>query len=136
LSELAAVGFRQFAAVLREADGGFEGRGHAYVAFAQDHPAMFLLMFRGERLDMSRPALGEAIGQARQALAEGAAASMGLPAGSTEPPGKPQVARMVGAWSLVHGFAMLLIDGRLGHVLNHWPEGPHWESLLAEIFKR
>lgn len=132
LSELAALGFRQFTAVLRKGDG-FRGVGREYVQFALDHPALFLLMFRGERLDASRPALGEAIAESRQALADGAASSMGLPTGA--PPGRAQLAHMVGAWALVHGFAMLLIDGRLDTVLRNWPDGPEWEKLLSAVLK-
>jgi AcrR family transcriptional regulator len=130
LSELAAIGFRQFTATLRRAEG-FKGVGRAYVEFALAHRAMFLLMFRGERLDTSRPALGQAIAESRQALAESAAASVGLPSGT--PPGRAQLARMIGAWALVHGFAMLLIDGRLDTALRNWPDGPEWESLLAAV---
>jgi hypothetical protein len=31
----------------------------------------------------------------------------------TSPLGLPQAAHVVAAWSLVHGFAMVLLDGRL-----------------------
>src|SRR5215204_3387524 len=67
LSELAAVGFRQFNAAMAAA--GTPGapplqnaltRAKAYVAYAQAHPGMYGLMFRTERLDMSRASLCEA----------------------------------------------------------------------------
>ncbi|MDM0104049.1 TetR-like C-terminal domain-containing protein [Variovorax sp. J22R24] len=142
LSELAAVGFRQFADALRVAAADhaassparFEAIGHAYVAFAREHPAMFLLMFRGERLDMERPALREAIELARQALAGAAAERLGLAQETGAPVTPDQSATMVAAWSLVHGFAMLLIDGRLNPVLSRWPEGTDWQTLLAAVF--
>ncbi len=35
-------------------------RAKAYVAYAQAHPGMYGLMFRTERLDMTRPSLHEA----------------------------------------------------------------------------
>src|ERR1700743_1066153 len=67
VSELAAIGFRQFNAAMAEActpDMPYPARGmaraHAYVAYAQAHPGMYGLMFRTERLDYSRPSLQEA----------------------------------------------------------------------------
>lgn len=142
LSELAAVGFRDFAEALRSAalahdaspSERFNAIGHAYVAFAHAHPAMFLLMFRGERLDMSRPALLEAIEQARAALAGAAAERLGLAPAHEAPITPAQGATMVAAWSLVHGFAMLLIDGRLNSTLARWPEGTDWQVLLSAVF--
>jgi AcrR family transcriptional regulator len=62
VSELAAIGFRQFNAAMAAA--GAVGtspiekalaRAKAYVAYAQAHPGMYGLMFRTERLDMTRP---------------------------------------------------------------------------------
>ncbi|MDM0078913.1 TetR-like C-terminal domain-containing protein [Variovorax sp. J2P1-59] len=142
LSELAAVGFRQFADALRLAAAGhagssserFDAIGHAYVAYAREHPAMFLLMFRGERLDMERPALREATELARQALAGAAAQRLGLEQEAGAPVTPDQSATMVAAWSLVHGFAMLLIDGRLNPVLSRRPEGTDWQTLLSAVF--
>ncbi|WP_423887449.1 hypothetical protein [Bradyrhizobium sp.] len=34
-----------------------------------------------------------------------------------------QAAAIVRAWSLVHGFTMLLLDGRLADILRRLPEG-------------
>ena len=41
----------------------------AYVAYAQAHPGMYSLMFRNERLDMTRPSLHEAATASFQGLA-------------------------------------------------------------------
>jgi len=139
LSELAAVGFREFAEALRAAAtaGGslekrYEAMGHAYVRFAREHTAMFMLMFRSERLDMQRPQLRAAVEEARAALAGATAQRMGRdPAQAFD---AAQGARMVGAWSLVHGFAMLLIDGRLDHILSLRDSGPDWSLLLDDVF--
>ena len=67
LSELAAIGFRRFneamvAARNSETHPLMKGMVHAkaYVAYAQARPGMFSLMFRTERLDMTRPSLHEA----------------------------------------------------------------------------
>src|SRR4051812_11435756 len=61
LSDLAAVGFQRLATALREGAAASDRKGraarHAYVAFARDNPALFLMMFRSERLNMTRPAL-------------------------------------------------------------------------------
>ena len=67
VSELAAIGFRQFnAAMVAAGDSETQplmkglASAKAYVAYAQAHPGMYGLMFRTERLDHSRPALHEA----------------------------------------------------------------------------
>src|SRR5438876_6427866 len=68
LSELAAVGFERFVAMMqvnvRDGDPPahrMAAIGRGYVTFARTYPGLFLLMFRGERLDMSRPALRAAV---------------------------------------------------------------------------
>src|SRR3982074_2453432 len=70
VSELAAIGFRQFNTAMAAA-GSAAGpalmekalaRAKAYVAYAQAHPGMYGLMFRAERLDMKRPGGGGAGG--------------------------------------------------------------------------
>ena len=48
----------------------------------------------------------------------------------------PQAADIVGAWSLVHGFAMLLLDGRLKSLLARLPPGTDADALLSAIFTR
>src|SRR5882762_4553885 len=67
VSELAAIGFRQFNAAMAAADTSGPSpldkamaRAKAYVAYARAHPGMYGLMFRTERLDMTRPSLCEA----------------------------------------------------------------------------
>src|SRR5512138_2630439 len=64
LSELAAIGFRRFGAAMIAARNSethplLKGLANAkaYVAYARARPGMFSLMFRTERLDMSRPSL-------------------------------------------------------------------------------
>src|SRR5437763_17171775 len=66
LSELAAIGYRQFNEAMRAANasGTLQERGmasaKAYLAYAQTYPGMYGLMFRTEKLDMERPSLHEA----------------------------------------------------------------------------
>ena len=78
LSELAAIGFRQFGAAMvaaRTAAATPPERGmasaKAYIAYAQAHPGMYGLMFRSERLDYSRPSLHQASEASFAGLARG-----------------------------------------------------------------
>ncbi|WP_027575929.1 TetR/AcrR family transcriptional regulator [Bradyrhizobium sp. WSM1743] len=139
LSELAAVGFRQFNAAMGSACDTATtpleralARPKAYVAYAQAHPGMYGIMFRTERLDYSRPSLHEAaeasfaglanaIGAMRQEQISGDALTLN------------QGAAIARAWSLVHGFTMLLLDGRLEDILERLPEGTTAERLLEAM---
>src|SRR3982075_458751 len=82
VSELAAIGFRQFNAAMTAACSGVTAlpekgmaRAKAYVAYARQHPGMYGLMFRTERLDMTRPSLHEAANASFAGLAGGLGAS-------------------------------------------------------------
>src|SRR5262245_11939072 len=139
VSELAAIGFRQFnAAMMAACDAATTplaralARPKAYVAYAQAHPGMYGLMFRTERLDYSRPSLHEAaeasfaglanaIGAMRQEKIEGDSLTL------------QQAAAIARAWSMVHGFTMLLLDGRLEDILDRMPPGTTAEQLLEAI---
>jgi AcrR family transcriptional regulator len=136
LSELAAVGFNRFReAMLAEAEAAatpaerMRSAGRGYVRFARANPGLFLLMFRGERLDMQRPALRKAADEAIAVLAGAGASEVPAPTELT----LDQAARMAGAWAGVHGLAMLLIDGRLDAVLKRLPEGVTEDDLLARL---
>ena len=121
LSELAAAGFRKFGASLSaaaaaktSADGahGRHGRGLCRLSPAIIR-AMFLLMFRSERLDITRPGLREAMDEAFAVLTRGVSARRGADAQS---PPLAMIAEVARSWSLVHGFAMLMLDHRLDHI--------------------
>ena len=143
VSELAAIGFRQFNAAM--AAGRLQparcrrtrrmARAKAYVAYAQAHPGMYGLMFRTERLDMTRPSLHEAAnasfaGLGRRDRRQPPRADFrSRRCRSTRPP------RIARAWSLVHGFTMLLLDDRLSDVLRRLPEGTDAETLLEAMLK-
>lgn len=141
VSELAAIGFRQFNAASTAADASAStasekamARAKAYVAFAQGHPGMFSLMFRTERLDMKRPALHEAASAAFAGLA-GSVGAQRQEAIATKALSLDQAAAIVRAWSLVHGFSMLLLDGRLGDILDWLPKGTDAATLLDAMLK-
>ncbi len=139
VSELAAIGFRQFnAAMVSACDAATTplervlARPKAYVAYAQVHPGMYGLMFRTERLDYSRPALHEAaeasfaglanaIGAMRQEQISGDALTL------------DQGAAIARAWSMVHGFTTLLLDGRLTDILQRLPKGTTTERLFETM---
>lgn len=140
LSELAAIGYRQFSAAMiaANASGTVEAKGlasaKAYVAFAQAHPGMYGLMFRTERLDMSRPSLHEAANASFAGLARGVGAGrnehIDADAMSLEQGGA--IAR---AWSMVHGFTMLLLDDRLSDLLRRLPKGTTMDQLFEAMLK-
>jgi hypothetical protein len=107
--------------------------GIAYVAFARKYPHMFMLMFRSERLDFHRPALHEAMTESNAALAGGVGAQRGE-AVTPSHPTLGQAAEMVRAWSMVHGFAVLLLDHRLDRFLDLMPNG-NPDGLLKAVLR-
>jgi AcrR family transcriptional regulator len=141
VSELAAIGFRNFNAAMTAA--GASGttplesalaRAKAYLAYARAQPGMYQLMFRTERLDMNRPNLREAANASFAGLARviGAGHSDSV---ATDALTIEQAAQIARTWSLVHGFTMLTLDGRLGDILRRSPEGTDPERLFVEMLK-
>jgi AcrR family transcriptional regulator len=149
LSELAAIGFRMFnkamvAARDSETHPLMKGLANAkaYVAYAQAHPGMYSLMFRNERLDMTRPSLHEAATASFRGLANAVAAGRqeaglqaSLSAEALDALSLDQAAAIARNWSLVHGFTMLLLDGRLGDILHRLPEGTTPDQLLEAMMR-
>jgi AcrR family transcriptional regulator len=142
VSELAAIGFRQFNTAMAAAGASAAAplekaaaRARAYVAYAQAHPGMYGLMFRTERLDMSRPSLHEAAEASFAGLA-GAIGAKRQEQISKEALSLEQAADIARAWSLVHGFTMLLLDGRLTDILDRLPKGTDAGMLLDAMLKR
>jgi AcrR family transcriptional regulator len=141
VSELAAIGFRQFnSAMVSACDAATSpleralARPKAYVAYAQAHPGMYGLMFRTERLDYSRPSLHEAAESSFAGLANAIGAMRQEPI-SGHALTIEQGAAIARAWSMVHGFTMLLLDGRLEDILDRLPAGTTAEQLLEAILK-
>jgi AcrR family transcriptional regulator len=144
LSELAAIGFRRFNAAMAAA-GSTEtlplmkamARAKAYVAYAQARPGMYGLMFRTERLDMTRPSLREAASASFEGLASAVGAGRKpTPSGEAPPPlSLDQAAAIARAWSLVHGFTTLLLDGRLKDIQRRLPEGTGVDQLLDAMLR-
>ena len=144
LSELAAIGFRRFNEAMIAA-GNTEtlplmkalARAKAYVAYAQARPGMYGLMFRTERLDMTRPSLHEAATASFEGLATAVSLSRNenLTGQALETLSLDQAAAIARAWSLVHGFTTLLLDGRLKDILHRLPEGTGVEQLLDAMLR-
>ena len=137
LSELAADGYRRFADALTVsmAEAGEDAKarnramGRAYVSFAKAHAGLFTLMFRGERLDFTRPALREGADAARHALQSAIGARAHQPLSPQD-----AIARATASWSLIHGFAVLMLDGRLRWMIQALGEGSDENSLLDAVF--
>jgi AcrR family transcriptional regulator len=138
LSDLAAIGFQRIAAAMQESlrDSSSPGErleavGRGYVSFARAHPGLFRLMYRSERLDMNHPALREAVAASGRVLhsAVGAVREESLEGTLT----LAQAAHVASAWSLVHGFATLLLDGPLLRLMSQLPPGADPEALLQAM---
>jgi AcrR family transcriptional regulator len=145
LSELAAIGFQQFNVAMAKAGmkaGAADGpsivtgmaRAKAYVGYAQAHPGLYGLMFRTERLDMKRPSLDQAASASFTELVGAVGASRHEQI-SEQAMSLDQAAAIARAWCLVHGFTMLLLDGRLSNILKRLPEGTDAETLLDAMLR-
>ena len=117
LTEVAAHGFERLAEITRdygetEPPGSLarlQAIARGYVTFADRDPHHFRLIFRVDRLD----------GDDERYTAAGAAAfrvpvdSVGEFYGSADPMAEPALAaRVIGLWSLVHGFSELMLTGQ------------------------
>lgn len=122
LTEVAVLGFRELTRYLREgmAAGGSDpaarlrAQGVAYVRFAFDYPARFLLMFRCDRLSKDDEGLHEAGQTAFAELQQAMRDYVGLE--EDEAFDQKAFGKLLGAWSSVHGFAQLALDGKFDHM--------------------
>jgi AcrR family transcriptional regulator len=115
LTALATEAFRQFGDALEAADAGgsrierLRAQGQAYVRFAMDERARFDLMWRYTLLDPDDPDY-QAATQRAYAILDRAAR------GRPHRPGEPvEIPAAIAAWSMVHGFARLILDGAFGN---------------------
>ncbi len=83
--------------------------GVAYVDYALSHRARFQLMFRSDRLDPDHAALVECGGQAYGHLVDCIAA---IDTGQDRDAAARRQQKTALAWSMVHGYATLLLDNR------------------------
>lgn len=116
LTAVATLGFEGLSEALEAADASHPGpaarrarldaQGRAYVAFALSAPARFDVMWRKARIDEGNDALKTAAARAFRLL--DAAIRDGEADGRSPDP------RTIAAWSAVHGFARLALDGAFG----------------------
>ena len=116
LDEVAAEGFRMLRAALLEAWGkggraGFDAMGVAYVHFAQAHPSHYRVMFGG--VAAKREAVPSRVvddsTDAFQALVDAIVSEQAAGRVRREDP----QALALYIWAMVHGVAMLALDGLL-----------------------
>lgn len=128
LTAVAAEGHDRFADALERAwqtTGDFVEVGAAYVRFAIDHRPYFEIMFRPELLHTDDPELDRASRRSREMLHRG-----------TDGPGPGEAANgystaALAAWSVVHGFAELLLAGNFDPAIDDDPEG-----VLREVVRQ
>ena len=94
------------------AQAGFAATGRAYVRFALGHPALFRLIFTSPALTRDHAPNGVGGSEAGALLLANAARSGGADADADKAGAEAQV-RAVQAWALVHGIAMLMLDGQI-----------------------
>jgi AcrR family transcriptional regulator len=116
LTAVAAKAFREFGDALAVADSApdrisrIRAQGMAYVRFALAHPAKFDLLWRKALIDDSDPDYGAA-GQRAFGLLDHAVRGDDRP---MDRAADPALAPSIAAWSIVHGFARLAMDGVFG----------------------
>ena len=90
--------------------GRLQAAGATYVTFAVTRPELFRLMFSGRWRDLSgHPGLREAERRAFEALQAMIVGARGRREGDAQ----VVAAAARAAWAMVHGIAMLLVDGRI-----------------------
>lgn len=135
LSELAAEGFSRLNVALAAAIQGSSGEpraalaamGRAYVEFARLHPGLFTLMVRGERLDFQRPGLKKSVAATRTLLRDAVAAK----SVAQELSPLHMAAQVTALWAIAHGYAVLMLEGRLKATLTSLPGHPS----VTELFE-
>ena len=118
LTAVAARGFQQLTEKLIQAaetaspDDRLQELGSAYIDFAQQSPALFSIMWNRELLNIQDPAYLSA-GRAAFNVLERAATGRAVPVATG--PHVPQAA-IIAIWSMIHGYARLVLDGALAGV--------------------
>ena len=119
LSEVALLGFQDFADALAAADkrGGQDPerrlyeQGLAYVAFAVNNPARFQLMFSNTKCDMGYKNLAQVADSSFKVLEDAVRVASKL--SPTDAMTTDAYGLLMAMWSIVHGFAHLALGGQL-----------------------
>jgi len=131
LTEVAALGFRDFGDALEAADkeGGSDPaerlrlQASAYVRFALQHPARFQLMFRSDKLDAGNAEFSRVSQRAYRVLDGAIHAATRTPAERELAPESRGL--LLAVWSIVHGFSHLVLEWRF--------RAPGSESVSKEV---
>jgi AcrR family transcriptional regulator len=104
--------------------------GTAYVRFALDDPARFRLMWRPELRGDAEPTLVDRVGEASyapllEAIAEGQATGDLIEGEVT--------GLALGAWSAVHGLALLMVDGPLRLQIGDWADAEPRVAAVVDV---
>lgn len=102
---LATEGFTLLGQALRQARPDFVDAARAYVRFALEHPGHYRVMFDRSLYDATDPDLSEAESVAAAELTDGVG-TLGDQRAKEDPSGAA-----LAAWSLVHGYALLTLNG-------------------------
>lgn len=139
LAALAAEGFRQFLDAMQARQAACDSQdagelliasGLGYLDFTLAAPALFKLMFGSDRVDVCDPDLDASAGAAFDHLAQDIARLRG-----TSPyEDAAAMTDVMAAWSMVHGFASLLLSGRM-HPVQEMDQ-PAREAFFRQVFAR
>jgi AcrR family transcriptional regulator len=139
LVALATEGFRQFLGTMQarqsvcdtqDASDLLVASGLGYLDFSIASPALFKLMFGSDKVDVCDPALEAAAAAAFDHLAQDITRLRGV---SPYEDGAA-MADVMASWSLVHGFASLLLSGRMHNVQEM--DQPAREAFFRQVFAR
>ena len=119
LTEVALLGFRDFAAALKAADkrGGKDParrlaeQGAAYVRFALKYPARFQLMFRVDKHDHGNAEFVRVSQASFRILEDAIRAATGTASDRKLDPDAQGL--LIAVWSIVHGYCHLALGGEL-----------------------
>jgi len=125
LTEIAALGFERLSARIHEYIARvpddparqLTAVGQAYIDFALEHRAQFQLMFRHDRLNAASARLRAASQSTFDALLR----ALTRTSSAEELATRTFEAKIVLAWSAVHGFATLFLEGAFAHMAQGAP---------------
>lgn len=140
LTEVAILGFEGLADALRAGNrrggndpaGRLREQGRAYVEYAMARPGRFKLIFRKEKLvcedERLHRAGSEAFGLLKQAISE-------VSGRDILTFGEQDHAAVLAAWSMVHGFAHLVIDGEFDRMTEGESRAAFVERMLPAVLQ-
>jgi AcrR family transcriptional regulator len=140
LTEVAISGFEELTRVLRQAaetetapGARLRAQGMSYVRFALVYPGRFQLMFRHDLLLPDDDRL-RAVGQAAlRELETSVRAYLGMGNMKTGIGDESMRAMVLGAWSTVHGFAHLALDGKFTAMAHPKSLSDFVSSMLPQV---